>query len=486
MKVYLFLQSMEGGEALAFLDTFLPTQLISRWASHRACRLASRLLTIGAAMMLSLLAGGCSRVQTSIEDLMSPPVLTEEQAQIRDALARVSGDGEIKYRYPQNGEYRSSYIFYDIDADGVEEAMVFYQSASKGEATWINILDQQNGEWVSVCETPAPDSTANIDFVSFEQLTGDGEISIVIGWEDLRSSKTAIAYHYQSGRLLPIFEREYTEIAIADLDGSGTTDLVLFTPQAQSTLVFLACETENGFETVDSLTLPRSILSFDSVLTGATSTGSSALFLDSTVEVYVTAFQVTDVISAQAEEDGTPKLVNLLDNELLSLSESTLRPAQNIYCRDIDGDGLIEIPTVSTLPGYEDLLSEEIPFLTTYNQLLPNEQLSPKQSGVINTQHRYMLRFPQRWIGQVSAVVQPENGEWTFFVYNGDLQDTSQTLLRIRVYSAKDYHDKFDGDYFQLIGQKGLFEYYAYVLPSQSELAITQQELTGEMFFFLD
>ena len=38
----------------------------------------------------------------------------------------------------------------------------------------------------------------------------------------------------------------------------------------------------------------------------------------------------------------------------------------------------------------------------------------------------------------------------------------------------------------QLIGQKGLFEYYAYVLPSQSELAITQQELTGEMFFFLD
>lgn len=154
MKVYLFLQSMEGGEALAFLDTFLPTQSASRWASHRARRLASRLLTIGAAMMLSLLAGGCSRVQTSIEDLMSPPVLTEEQAQIRDALARVSGDGEIKYRYPQNGEYRSSYIFYDIDADGVEEAMVFYQSASKGETTWINILDQQNGEWVSVCETP--------------------------------------------------------------------------------------------------------------------------------------------------------------------------------------------------------------------------------------------------------------------------------------------------------------------------------------------
>lgn len=58
--------------------------------------------------------------------------------------------------------------------------------------------------------------------------------------------------------------------------------------------------------------------------------------------------------------------------------------------------------------------------------------------------------------------------------------------LKLRVYSVKDYHDKFDNDYFQLIGQKGLFEYYAYVVPSQSELAITQQQLREEMFSFLD
>ena len=444
-------------------------------------RLAALFVAVYAALSLS----GCSRAQTSIEDLMSPPVLTEEQAQIRDALARVSGDDEIKYKYPQDGQYRSSFIFYDIDADGVQEAMVFYQSPSKGDATWINILDQQDGSWVSVCETPAPDDAANIDFVSFERLTQNDQVSIVIGWEDLRASKTVIAYNYQSGRLLPIFERDYTEIAIADLDTNGTTDLVLFTQQAQSTLVFLACETENGFETVDSLTLPRGIIRFDNILRGQTSDGKTALFLDSSVEVYETTLQVTDVVSAQAQAGSTPKLVNLLDNESLSLSENTMRPAQNIFCRDIDSDGVVEIPTVSVLPGYGDMMGEDTPFLTTYNQL-SNAQLIPKQNGVINTQHRYMLRFPQRWTGKVSVVVQPENGEWTFFTYHDDLQDTSDTLLKIRVYSVKDYHDKFDGDYFQLIGQKGLFEYYAYVIPSDSDLAITQQELTDEMFFFLD
>lgn len=79
----------------------------------------TRLLTAAILLLLSLSLTGCTRIQTSIEDLMSPPVLTEEQAQIRDALAQVSGETELKYKYPQNGEYRSSFIFYDIDGDGI-------------------------------------------------------------------------------------------------------------------------------------------------------------------------------------------------------------------------------------------------------------------------------------------------------------------------------------------------------------------------------
>ena len=62
----------------------------------------TRLLTAAVLLRLSLSLTGCTRIQTSIEDLMSPPVLTEEQAQIRDALARVSGETELKYKYPQN------------------------------------------------------------------------------------------------------------------------------------------------------------------------------------------------------------------------------------------------------------------------------------------------------------------------------------------------------------------------------------------------
>lgn len=454
---------------------------------HASQTLLRRIPALAALAAVLMSCTGCSRLQTSVEDLMSPPVLTQEQAEIRSALSRVSGDNEIKYKYPQNGDYRSSFIFYDIDSDQVEEALVFYQSPSKGDSTWINILDRQDGQWVSVCETPAPDTTASIDFVSFEQLTDSQTVSLVVGWEDARSGKTVIAYNYDNGRLLPIFERDYTELAITDLDGNGSTDLVLFTQQAQSTLVFLACKTENGFETVDSIQLARSIVSFDNILSGRTAAGTTALFLDSTVDLYESPFQITDVLSAKRGENGTPVLVNLLDNEEVTLSQGTMRPAQNLFCRDIDGNGTVEIPTVATLPGYEGIFDESAIFLTSYNQLSSTSQLIPCQSGVVNPQHRYLLTFPERWLDNaVSAVVQPENGEYTFFAYTGDLSDTSTVLLKLRVYSAKDYHDKFDDNYFQLIGQKGLFEYYAYLPETHNSLTITEQELREEMFRFLD
>lgn len=454
---------------------------------HASQTLLRRIPALAALAAVLMSCTGCSRLQTSVEDLMSPPVLTQEQAEIRSALSRVSGDSEIKYKYPQNGDYRSSFIFYDIDSDQVEEALVFYQSPSKGDSTWINILDRQDGQWVSVCETPAPDTTASIDFVSFEHLTDSQTVSLVVGWEDARSGKTVIAYNYDNGRLLPIFERDYTELAITDLDGNGSTDLVLFTQQAQSTLVFLACKTENGFETVDSVQLDRSIVSFDNILSGRTAAGTAALFLDSTVDLYESPFQITDVLSAKRGENGTPVLVNLLDNEEVTLSQGTMRPAQNLFCRDIDGNGTVEIPTVATLPGYEGIFDESAIFLTSYNQLSPTSQLIPCQSGVVNPQHRYLLTFPERWLDNaVSAVVQPENGEYTFFAYTGDLSDTSTVLLKLRVYSAKDYHDKFDDNYFQLIGQKGLFEYYAYLPETHNSLTITEQELREEMFRFLD
>ncbi len=450
--------------------------------------IVSRLGCAALAGGLALLLGGCDiQFRISAEDLMEPPTLTEEQAEIQRALTLAVGNSEIKYKYPQNGDYRSSYIFQDLDGDGHQEALVFYQSESQGQGTWFNILDQESdGSWRSVCGMPAPGSNrgdSDVDFVDFACLTQDERPNIVVGWSDERQSKMVMVYTYRDGNLSSDFSWDYTQLALSDLDGDGRTDMTLLSIDTHYTQVFLASRQEEGFDVVASSQLDREVLRFTQISAGFAQPGVPALFIDSDVEQGGQVFQVTDVITARTQ-NGATDLVNLLDDETVLLSPLTLRPAEDIFCRDADGDGVWEVPTMQLLPGYEDYWDEDPIYLTTYNAL-EDRQLSPVLSGVINTSHRYLVAFPDRWLGgQVTVVSQPENGEWTFLRYQGDLSDTSVPLLRIRVYSAKDYRDKFETDYFTLLDRQGLFEYYAAIPNTTDPLAITQQELQG-MFSFL-
>lgn len=79
-----------------------------------------------------------------------------------------------------------------------------------------------------------------------------------------------------------------------------------------------------------------------------------------------------------------------------------------------------------------------------------------------------------------------KSNEWRFWVYNGSLSQLREELLRIKVYSSKDYHDKFDADTYRIIQTKGNSEYFAYIPPGteSGELTITYTDLE-KMFVFL-
>lgn len=448
------------------------------------------LLQMGVVLLCLSLSGCSLQFKTDTKDLMNPPTLTQEQAEIKDTLALAVGDTNIKYKYPQNGEYHSSFILYDIDGDKSDEALVFYQSPSRGDSTWMNILDKEDGQWVSVCEKPAPESRGStndisIDVVYFDNLTDDEHPNIIIGWVDSRQTKTVVVYSYQNRNLSEVFQYEYGEMSITDLDRNGMKDMVLLLPESQKIQVFLASRTAEGFSIVNSASLDHpnyNFSSFAQITAGRFDYNTNALFLDLNLMVSSNRVQYTDVISAE-NVNGVPRLVNLLDNGF-SLSSRTRRPKNDIFCRDIDKDGLVEIPTLTNLPGYDTNYEGEQIYLTSYN-VVEDGLFIPRMSGVINNNHRYMITFPDKWLdGKVTVVSQPENGEWTFMKYNNSLTDTSTPLLRIRVYSTKDYHDKFESN-FKLIGSQGLFEYYASIPKTTDDLGITEADLE-EMFRFIE
>ncbi len=434
-----------------------------------------------------LLFTSCTQFEFSPKNLMRPPKLTQEQLEIFTALENAVGDKTIKYKYPKNGDYRSSFVFYDLDEDGEAEALAFYQAESKGSSTRVNILDHSDAGWVSVYDIPSPSNETNIDFISFEPLLHSNRENIVIGWvNEYLNEKNVVVYSFDGQRMREEYREYYDELAFLDINSDSSLDLLLVTNNSYSdtSTVSMVTRVTNSIgktvlEEVSSLNLSHACGEILQLTQGKVGASTNALFIDSNINVHRSPKTlITQAVTAYRNE-----LINLLDTENVRLSDDTIRPTSTL-CQDIDRDGIIEIPTVSPLPGYSVGEDEEVIYRTTFNKLGSGNAWEPVRNCVINESHRYMITLPESWNRHVTIVNQPETGEWTFLRYSDKKSEPGTALLRLKVYSVKDYHDKFENDFFFLLGKQGLFEYYAYIPENSDPLHITPQEL-AQMFSFV-
>ena len=102
---------------------------------------AYRGLKLSAVISAATLLTGCSFGAT-VDSLLVPPSLSQEQEQIYQALQNAAGK-DIKLQYPKTGDYLSAFILSDLDGDNAEEALVFYEKTGISAAEnnlRINVL----------------------------------------------------------------------------------------------------------------------------------------------------------------------------------------------------------------------------------------------------------------------------------------------------------------------------------------------------------
>lgn len=396
----------------------------------------------------------------SIDTLMAPPKLSVEQEQIYSALTDAAGSS-ISLKYPKSGTYLSAFIVEDIDGDGGSEAVVFYEKNSltvEENTLRINILDQFDGKWRSVCDTPA--DGAEIEKVMISRLGSNDRINVIIGSSLInRSEKNVSVYNYSDGTIEQTFSSAYTFIDVTDLDKDEENELLLLTSSATGSNAVAESYKldEEGLYHKYSRELSGSFTEFDSLVYGEIGGGMTGLYIDA---VSGTGFIQTDII--YMDSGGLKKVFETPEDSL-----STVRPS-GCSSYDIDGDGILEIPVQTISPGYEEVSESEQMKLTNWLFVSGENRLEQKYSSYFSINDGYVFIFPQRWHNNVTVKRDSINDEIVFCAYSGG--ETGRELLRI--YCAEDSASREDriASGYMLLHTKGESSYLAYI-PGSSDSA---------------
>ena len=443
----------------------------------------------GRILALSLclaLLSACAPIDANIADILSPPWINERQAEVVQALRAHIGHTafeDIQFQHPREGDYRSPFVFSDVDSNGLTEAMVFYTSGQGGGGIRVKVLrEQPGGDWLIVDDRAGFGD--NVRVVRFAHLMEPYTRSFLVGWEDSLSGQRRLdVFSFRGGRLQTLYQTFYTvfdidrfipgpleQIALVRRDqlGNHQLDLLARTPDGRLTAVGEAA-------------LSRDIQQVVNLTRGDMRPGGvSGIFIDAQRFDFQLATEIFEVSArglTALVADIEPEVINVLYQQ----TRRDMNPALLSVDLRRDGRVVVPIPHEEDLPGLVTEHYELEPLsLTLFMGYNYAGILEVVDTAAVNTESGYLFFFPERWVGYVTIQRRPERNErntWHFYEVNPRTNLPHHELLRIRVFSILDYRDEQLMEGYVRLADRGIFQYYGYLPNSRSTLALTQEEM---------
>lgn len=394
----------------------------------------TRLLRFIGAVALTITLTGCS-MSVSVETLLSPPTLSAEQEEIYRELEKSVGRS-MKLKYPRSGDYRSAFVVRDIDGDGEDEAMVFYESSdirSGDSALRLKFLEKRNGKWEAAYDLACPGN--EVDSVAFEDL-GEGEygMRIILTYTLLNQTEKAVSVlKYVDGSPMELLSSTCSCLEVTDLNKDGQNELVIVTSnkELKTAAALMFAEDGEALRLIISASLRGGASEYLRVTVGSVNPETPALFFDYSMGGGQSG---TDVVYCYGNGLFTP--INNADKITRRVNDYTAE----VYSYDINGDGVVEIPATEPLPGYESYPeNSRLCAVRWYN--VKNDSFVESAYGYYSGKFGYSLMFPERWIGNVTAIAEHNSNSVLFIAYDpetGVKATSGNMIMRIRVVEKSD------------------------------------------------
>ena len=418
-------------------------------------------------ILVMLVCSGCSlRISSSIDDLISPISPFGDNADIKSAMDEFAKNG-YSLKAPNKGKYITAYNFFDIDSDGEDEAIAFYEPSDNLGTVYMTVIKRSNKEWNVIDNIEG--LGADVSSLDFADINGDGNDELIVCWDRISNSTNheLALYEYDRDSDKNHLRCFYSGITVnnyiaVDMKGDSVKELLLFELNSgnySSAKAELYSFKENKARLLGETKLDAHITSY--VNLRVEKVGSQK-------RVYADALG-TNGSSMLTEliywSDNYYSIMSPFYNYSSGVTSGTTRSIL-LQSRDINGDGRIEIPRDKNIKKLPKTVSC-VDWRVYKNTILihTDYSLSPKSDG-------YLVIIPDKYIDKIK--VEYDSRQRLMTVKS---KSDNREVFSVRSVLKATYDEKEFENYTQVFSDKG----YCYLAKTgnSKDVKISINELHG-------
>lgn len=351
-----------------------------------------------ACVLLCLLLAGCSMPgeQVQVEELLRAPKLSGDYGDVQTALNDWLGES-AQLKYPMQGDLLSPFLLQDLDGDGRQDAAVLYTTAQSSNVC-IAILQKDDADIWHVRQN-VEGLADTVESVGLAQLQPGDATQLVVGYTAAQGDHYLAVYSYTDGVLSTILEQQYQQYLVEDITGGGNQDLILMSTLEDGgvQIELLTVDKEEGsFQQVAVMGLSANrFAGCASVAAGVGADGRHYLVLDGWTGI--SGNNLASVL-LRFDED-TQQMVPADQISTEKLYTASLRNVPSLVSQDLDGDGIVEIPTQPDEAGLLNMSqSRRMDFIVWMDYTSPHPE---KSFGLLDEETNCYIELPMEWEGNL-------------------------------------------------------------------------------------
>ena len=369
-------------------------------------KIRQSVLRILVCAVLCLLLAGCDVLpgeRAQVEELLRAPKLSGDYGAVQSALNSWLGES-AQLKYPIQGDLLSPFLWKDLDGDGQQEAAVLYTTPQSSNVC-IAILKRDPETGWKVCQN-VEGLADTVETVSLAQLRSGADSQLVVGYTAAQGDHYLAVYAFNDGILSTILEQSYEQYLVEDITGGGHQDLILMSTLEDGgvQIELLTVDREGLFQQVAVMGLSASRFSgCAAVAAGVGSDHRNYLVLDGWTGI--SGNNLASVLLRFDEESQQMVPASQIGTE--ALYNASLRNVPGLISRDLDGDGIVEIPTQ---PEEAGLLNMSQGRRMDFIVWMDYTSRRPKKSfGLLDEETNCYIELPMEWEGNLKLTDSEED-----------------------------------------------------------------------------